>query len=151
MPYIGTEISPTGKPINAKGTLINKYRNLKRSYRDINAEPCETEGVPESEFLAHDLCESKSWLACNVESWSEVMEQWNKTFSRRQQSNTKAVAEFLQQYPILKLNKAPTLVELDSNRLYTCGEVLMLHWDELLKRIKDFSLQKDKIPSYFRQ
>lgn len=52
MPYIGTEISPTGKPINAKGTLINKYRNLKRSYRDINAEPCETEGVPESEFLA---------------------------------------------------------------------------------------------------
>lgn len=60
--------------------------------------------------FSDDLCESKSWLACNVESWSEVMEQWNKTFSRRQQSNTKAVAEFLQQYPILKLNKAPTLV-----------------------------------------
>ncbi|KAB0805419.1 hypothetical protein PPYR_02389 [Photinus pyralis] len=113
------------KPINPKGKLIDKYRNLKKLYSDSNSKEKVEEVVNEASSASEDnhgneddLKESAGWLKLYVEPWDLVLQHWNKSFILRKTAKSPTVAEFIGEWPILKHQNAYMLVNLDFQKLY---------------------------------
>ncbi|KAK9679290.1 hypothetical protein QE152_g40139 [Popillia japonica] len=94
-----------------------------------------------------DTRESKDWLVNNTEPWSEVLEHWKKTYTIRINREYKYIAEFVSEWPILKLNESQCLIE-DFNRMYTNGGTLLLNWSRFFDKVKNLEVHQDK---YFVQ
>lgn len=53
---------------------------------------------------------SAAWLKTFQEPWDMVLTKWEQTFPLRKKCKTTTVAEFFEQWPILKHKEAYTLV-----------------------------------------
>lgn len=62
--------------------------------------------------IAEDVKNSVAWLQNSKEPWTEVVKHWKNTTTLRKPGHTSAstVAQFLEEWPVLKLKLGYTLV-----------------------------------------
>lgn len=65
-----------------------------------------------------DCNDSYNWLKNNREPFTDVVEHWNKTYIKREQSQVATVAEFIKEWPILSLSNGYVLVSTCHKFLY---------------------------------
>ncbi|XP_073954135.1 uncharacterized protein [Choristoneura fumiferana] len=127
MKAVPTSKSSTGKYIPAKGKLVDKVRNLlyiseaKRRTKlttKYENEILDNENAEGNENLP-DTTDDAIWLQNNTDPWEEVLKRWDKTFPERQKSQCSTVHQYLEKWPILKLQKGHLLINLDFEKLYT--------------------------------
>ncbi|KAI8420468.1 hypothetical protein MSG28_008955 [Choristoneura fumiferana] len=56
-----------------------------------------------------DTTDDAIWLQNNTDPWEEVLKRWDKTFPERQKSQCSTVHQYLEKWPILKLQKGHLL------------------------------------------
>ncbi|KAK9736409.1 hypothetical protein QE152_g12506 [Popillia japonica] len=130
------------KPISAKGKLIDKYRNLQRIYKYIdNVEKIDNKDDTQQ---SREAKESFKWLKENSEPWSDVSFHWKRSYILRKSKDTKTVAEYMNDWPILSHNDALILIEEDFNSEHTCGNALLGNWEEYFNKIVTVKKQQEK-------
>ncbi|CAG9765739.1 unnamed protein product [Ceutorhynchus assimilis] len=147
IPAIPKRHSNVGKPILAKGRLVDKVRNLlhrsgegsqlrkKKGAEDLPSADAKRRTVECSNEDAERAC---LWLKNRQEPWDEVIENWTKTHDFRHcDKNAKTVADFLKQWPILNSQSSQGLIDIDFDLLYpNCGLKLVTNWKHFFETVK---------------
>lgn len=95
----------------ARGKLVDKQKNLLRELRKCGLfmkykNPSKNKIVVDNT----DYNESYIWLKNNREPFNIVIEHWNKSYAKREQSQVASVEEFVKDWPILSLPNGYVLV-----------------------------------------
>lgn len=95
----------------ARGKLIDKHRNLLRELRKCghlvkNKNPSKSKKNIDSA----DYNDSYIWIKNNREPFTAVIEHWNKSYTKREQSQVASVVEFIKDWSILSLPNGYVLV-----------------------------------------
>lgn len=112
--------SPLNKSIMAKGKLVDKVRNLVRVCDEaspLRKRKClasmSHDNILEEESITEKVeTQDQLWLSLNNEPWAEVIEKWKVTYELRRNNKQANVAEFLNEWPILKDLRSDCLVNL---------------------------------------
>lgn len=103
----------------ARGKLVDKYRNQLRDLRNYGLFTKSTNRLQNQILVCNVDCnDSYIWLKNNREPFTDVIEHWNKTYVKREQSSVASVAQFVNDWPILSLPNAYILVKTDSHNFF---------------------------------
>ncbi|XP_044263763.1 uncharacterized protein LOC123010733 [Tribolium madens] len=120
------------KPVNAKGKLVDKYRNLKRLYNITKdyKENLETDNELSNNPVTDDMDASAKWLKHWNEPFDTVLLHWDNSFYMRRNSTVKTVDQFLSEWPILKHQVATVLIDTDFKKMFPNAATKMyLKWE----------------------
>ncbi|KAJ8930809.1 hypothetical protein NQ314_016341 [Rhamnusium bicolor] len=135
--------SPTGRPLFARGKLVDKRRNLLHKCGDvflIRKRKKEKDGQEITKRRCEEVVDYQQnddvvWLQVNSEPWAIVIEKWNKTFDIRRNQKHNTVEEFIKAWPILNDLRADVL---------SPGEI-----EDLIKKQQDRAFaHKQKVQPY---
>lgn len=95
----------------ARGKLVDKHRNTLRELRKCGLF-VKNKNLLKSKINIDnvDCNDSYIWLKNNREPFTAVIEHWNKSYTKREQSQVTSVAEFVNDWPILSLPNGYVLV-----------------------------------------
>lgn len=95
----------------ARGKLVDKHRNILRDLRKCGLF-AKNKNLSQVKINTdnNDCNDSYNWLKNNREPFADIIEHWNKTYTKREQSQAASVAEFIQEWPILSLSNGYVLV-----------------------------------------
>ncbi|KAL4713320.1 hypothetical protein ACJJTC_015307 [Scirpophaga incertulas] len=116
--------SLTGRPVTARGKLVDKVRNLIFKYGDrkrksdvlteTEAKKSQTSNI-EQVSINFDIL----WLKTNNEPFDEVINKWKATFEFRQNhSKYPSVHDFFVDWPILNDTRSHSLINIDFETKY---------------------------------
>ncbi|KAB0804375.1 hypothetical protein PPYR_01345 [Photinus pyralis] len=136
------------KPINAKGKLIDMYRNLRRVYLP-KISLSDSDGTSTDNTLIEDISNKDElhdcavWLKSFQEPWDLVLHNWKTTFPLRKIKNTiPTVEQYMIEWPILKHKNAFTLIQFDFHELFpNCPIHSLLNeyqkWEKFFIKLKN--------------
>lgn len=95
----------------ARGKLVDKHRNTLRELRKCGLFVKNKNSLKSKINIDNVDCnDSYIWLKNNREPFTAVIEHWNKSYTKREQSQVTSVAEFVNDWPILSLPNGYVLV-----------------------------------------
>lgn len=124
-PYISRKKSPTGKLQKAKGKLVYKAQNLRKTPFELckiaNNPDVEEGDLEEDEELGEEELEklqpSIDWLKNYEEPWDAALKHWKLTSSYRKrkvgEDKSKLISQIYLEWPILRTPKGFELIDLD--------------------------------------
>lgn len=108
----------------ARGKLVDKYRNQLRDLRNCGLFK-KRKNQSEVKIICNVDCnDSYVWLKNNRKPFTDVIEHWNKTYIKREQSPVANVAQFVKDWPILSLPNAYILVETNFYNFFLACKML---------------------------
>ncbi|KAM0731576.1 hypothetical protein ACS0PU_002636 [Formica fusca] len=121
----------------ARGKLIDKHRNLLRELRKCglfvkNKNPSKSKKNIDNA----DCNDSYIWLKNNREPFTAVIEHWNKSYTKREQSQVASVVEFIKDWSILSLPNGYVLIDIDFGHKYPDSvNNIYRHFDNLMDQL----------------
>ncbi|XP_025829754.1 uncharacterized protein LOC112904301 isoform X1 [Agrilus planipennis] len=137
IPRVRKQESMKLKPINAKGKLVDKYRNLNRLFKaEKVAEETEVHKQKSSSTITGEMEESAKWLKHFMEPWDAVIKHWNTSFALRRNTSVTTVTKFLEEWPILKHQKAISLIQIDFECMFPDSNMnLYVKWESFFEKL----------------
>ncbi|KYQ48388.1 hypothetical protein ALC60_12569 [Trachymyrmex zeteki] len=121
----------------ARGKLVDKHRNILRDLRKCGLF-AKNKNLSQVKINTdnNDCNDSYNWLKNNREPFADIIEHWNKTYTKREQSQAASVAEFIQEWPILSLSNGYVLIDTDFAQKYPeSSNHLFRNFDTLMKNV----------------
>ncbi|XP_071629473.1 uncharacterized protein [Temnothorax longispinosus] len=150
IPAVPKNLSPTGRPVMARGKLVDKCRNMLYTSDDIQyvrKRKCQSENSDEVEeiILDQDIKSDVSWLKYNIEPWDEVIEKWRRTFEVRKNSKTTNFNAFLKEWaPLKHKDKAECLINIDFDLLFSDKNLKLYEgWNSFIDKILNTNKRTD--------
>ncbi|CAG9763813.1 unnamed protein product [Ceutorhynchus assimilis] len=112
----------------ARGKLIEKYRNklyLIRKLENSHSQGTKGEECDKTDNGVFDqsVTDSKIWLSKNSTPKAEVLLHWKASYCLRKLSDNTTIADYFQEWPILKEDIAPELVAYDFEQLHSTAQL----------------------------
>ncbi|KAB0803155.1 hypothetical protein PPYR_00125 [Photinus pyralis] len=109
----------------ARGKLVDKQRNLLYMVKKLKSPKTNEIEADESyhqEVIDQEAKDSEIWLRRNTQPQCEVLQHWKQSYLARRNTQFQTIAQFLEQWPILRSPIAPDLINYDFAQVHKVPE-----------------------------